>query len=291
MVGAVVAAGTVGAAIPLAGPFRVAIGLGAAVVVAAVALHPPLGAYALIGITPLVAGIDRDTVLPVLRPNEALAMLVGFGLLVRAAVRFPSGGLPHIRVGPVDRSIVLLAAAASILPLAWMLVRGQDIVADDLLYALMIWKYYGVYLIVRASIRTVREVKVCLGIALVSATIVSVLAVLDSLHVLGVTRLLAPYYTPYGNAAALHDNRGGATLSLPVAVADLLTFNLAVVIGLLVRHSFHRGLLWFCGGLFVLGALSSGEFSALIALVVGTLTAAVVTRRVRPVVALVPAVA
>jgi hypothetical protein len=278
-----------GAAIPFVPPARLLVGLVAGLVVVAVALRPATAAYVLIGVTPLVAGIDRGLLIPVLRPNEALLALVAAGLLVRGVVRAASGSLPRLEVDATDVSILLLAFVSSLLPVAWMLARGRRIEQDDLLYALMIWKYYGVYLVARVSVRTERQVRTCLWIAMVSAAVVAVLAVLQSLQLFGVTALLARYYKPYGSAQALLNNRGGSTLALPIVVADLLTFNLAIAVGLLVRRQGRRWLLVLLGMLFVVGTVAAGEFSGATGLLLGVVVAALVARQVRWLFGFVPA--
>src|SRR5206468_2652353 len=118
-----------------------------------------------VGVTPLVAGIDRGLAIPVLRPNEALLVLVGAGLLARGVVRLAGGNLPRPQADATDVAVLLLAFASSVVPLAWMAARGQPLAQDDLLYALMIWKYYAVYLVARASVRSGRQVRTCLWIA------------------------------------------------------------------------------------------------------------------------------
>jgi hypothetical protein len=282
------AAGTVGVGVASVRPMLAILALAALLLGAAVVFHPPLAAYLLIGITPLVAGIDRGRVIPVVRPNEALALLVGAALVARGIALLRSGSLPRLRLGSTDVTILLLAVTSSILPLAWMLLRGQAVEQDDLLYALMIWKYYGVFLIIRASIRTERQVRACLWISMIAASVVAVIAILQSLQLFGVTRILSSYYTPYGSVQALQNNRGGSTLSLPIAVADLMTFNLAIAVGFLARERRNRGVLLALGGLFVVGVVAAGEFSGLLGLVVGVVIMSLAARRVRPLAGFVP---
>jgi hypothetical protein len=280
-----------GASVPVVPPLLLAAAVGAAVIVCSVALYPSLAAYLLLGVTPLVAGIDRGTVIPVLRPNEALAVLVGAGLMVRWLSQLRSGGLLWPSPTKTDLSILVVAVTSSVLPLAWMLLRGRAVESDDLLYSIMVWKYYGVFLIVRASLRTEREVYRCLWISMCVAAVVAVVAIMQSLQIGSVTGFLATHYSPYGNVQAVQNSRGGATLSLPIAVADLMTFNLGVLVGLLLRDRSQRTLLFALGGLFVAGVLSSGEFSGVIGLIVGMVALATITRRVRPVLWLAPALA
>ena len=196
----------------------------------AIALHPPLAAYLLVGVTPLVAGIDRGRLIPVLRPAEALELLAGGALLSRALILARDGGRSRWRMGPLDAAILALAVASSILPIAWMLVRGVAVVQDDVLYGLIIWKYYGLFLIVRASIRTDREIRNLLVVSVATGLVVAIVGIVQSLQLLGVPRLLSSLYSPYGNTDALTNSRGGSTLALPIAAADLLLLDLGIVL-------------------------------------------------------------
>jgi hypothetical protein len=281
-------AALIGASIPLVGHTLFAVVLGACVVAIAVAFHPPLAAYLLIGITPLVAGIDRGLVIPVLRPNEALLMLVGGILVARGIVHAGAGTMPRLRMDRTNLSILLLAIAASVIPLAWMLARGAPIAQDDILYALIPWKYYAVFLVVRASVRTEREVRNCLHVSMAAASLVAVIAIMQALQLFGVTAALASYYKPFGNEQALLNGRGGSTLSLPIAQADLMIFNLAIAVGFLLRLRTNRGIYYVLAGLFVAGVIASGEFSGAIGLVLAIVVLALVTRNVKPLAASVP---
>ena len=278
----------IGAATAYLPPSLLVLGLSTLLIVLVVAVRPAVGAYVLIGVTPLVAGMDRGLVIPVLRPNEAVLLLVAAGLLVRGVMRAASGTLPRPTIGATDLAILLLAFTSSALPLAVMLARDRPVAQDDLLYALMVWKYYGVYLVARTSIRTDDQVRICLWVSMIAASLVAGVAVLQALQLFGVPRALSTYYAPYGSTEALLNNRGGSTLALPIAVADLLTFNLGIVVGLLVRRSRARPALVILGATFVIGVLASGQISGAFGLVLGVVVMAVVTRRVRLLAAFIP---
>jgi hypothetical protein len=255
------------------GALAVALGIG-------VALHPPLAAYLLVGVTPLVAGIDRGRLIPVLRPAEALELLAGGALLARALILARDGAGTRWKMRPLDAAILALAVTSSILPLAWMLVRGVAIAQDDVLYALIIWKYYGLFVIVRASVRTDREIRTLLVISVGTGLVVAIVGIVQSLQLLGVPRLLSSLYSPYGNTEALTNNRGGSTLALPIAAADLLLLNLGIVLAAWPRLS--RGWAWLAAGIaavFTTGIVASGEISAIVGLVVVLVALVWVSRR------------
>jgi hypothetical protein len=248
--------------------------------VAAIALFPAAAAYLLIATTPLVAGINRGSALPALRPNEALLLLIGLALCIRAVVSLRVPTTARLRLSRLDVAILLLAVTSSVIPLAWLGVRGQPIEQDDVLYALMVWKYYAVFCVFRGMVRNMAQVRTCLWLSMGAAAVVAVLAILQSLQRFGVAGFLAAHYAPYGNLTAVTNNRGGSTLGLPIAVADLLTFNLAIAFGLL-SSSRRRNLLLGLASLFVLGVFAAGEFSGLIALLLGVVAIAFATRRIR----------
>jgi hypothetical protein len=275
------AAIAVGAAASVAPPLLFVGGLVAATLTVVVAVHPPVAAYVLIGVTPLIAGIDRDRLVPVLRPAEVLAFVLAGGLCAGGLIRLRTGRLPHLRLTRTDLSILALAVTSSVLPLAWMVVRHVDVTQDDILYALMMWKYYGVYLIVRFSVRTWPEVRRCVWISMASAAVVAVLAILQALQLFGVARLLGGLYAPSGVVAGLTNSRGGATLALPIAAADLMILNLGLAVGLLLKDAGRRAVLVPAMGLFAMGVLASGQISAMIALAIALFSLAVMTRRAR----------
>jgi hypothetical protein len=246
-------------------------------VLALVYSRPALAGYLVVGLTPLLAGIDRGQAVPFFRPSEAIALVVGLALAARALVGLQTGSKPRLHINRIEVAIVLMAVSNSVLPLVWLLARQHPITTDDILYALVLWKYLGIYLIVRASITTQAQVLRCLWVSVAAAFTVAVIAILQSLALFGVSALLATYYSPFGYSNLLHNSRGSSTLALPAATADLLIFNLAVLTGLWLCTRKHSVPLAIIATTFIVGTLSAGEFSSAIGLVVGIVVIALVT--------------
>ncbi len=243
--------------------------------------RPAAAAYLLIFLTPLIVGIDAGAVIPLLRPNEALMVLSGavIGLRWLAGVRTGDRGWP--RIDRVDASIVALGITSSALPLMMMAVRQRAITSSDLLYCIVIWKLLAEYVIVRSAISTREQAMRCLVLSMVSAAIVCVVAILQSLSLLGVPGLLARYYAPLGVTSALSIGRGSSLLSLPAAVADLAILNLAIAIGMIARGYPRRAWLGGLAVLYALGVGAAAEFSTVIGLFVALAAIVALTRWAR----------
>jgi putative peptidoglycan lipid II flippase len=266
-----------------------AVGIALLVALAAGAwARPALAAYLLIALTPLTVGINRGSALPVLRPSEALALVLGGTLAVRGVVRLRTGQMPRLRLDRLELALLLMAVASSLVPLLWMTIRQAAITKDDLLYALVLWKYLGLYTIIRFSVSTERQVLRCMWLFVGAASIVALLAIVQSLGVSSVSHVLTTYYAPFGNTGAFQA-RGSSTLGLPAATADLAIINLAVVSGLWTRYRRYRPVLAGAAALLVMGTLSAGEFSSAIGLFIGVICIAIVTRKPRLLWAFVPA--
>jgi hypothetical protein len=246
-----------------------------------IAVRPALGAYLLIGLTPLIAGIDRGAVIPLLRPNEALLLLVIAPLLVRGLLTAVTRSALRFRFTALDAAIVAMAVCSSLVPLLWMVARQREVSGDDLLYAVTLWKYYALYLAVRVGISRVDQLRRCLAIAMLAGAVVGLLAILQSLGLFGVPELLGRWYAPFGDQTALEIQRGTSLLASSFAVADVMIFNLAIAVAALAKGVGPRLPLMGLSGLFVVGCLASGQFSGIIALFVGLAVVGWVTGTLR----------
>ncbi|MCU1658677.1 MAG: hypothetical protein JWO57_3333 [Pseudonocardiales bacterium] len=263
----------------------------AVALVALVAVRPQVGGYLVIAATPLIVGIDRGQIVPFLRPSEALALAVGCGLALRGALQWQTGATRHPHLTRLELALVIMATCNSVVPLIWMLVRQHPIGPDDLLYALVLWKLIGVYVLVRVSIKTDRQAMLCLWLSVIAASVVAIVALLQSLGLFGVPHFLATYYAPFGYTNLAQNSRGSSTVALPAATADLMIYNLAVVSGLWIFSRRSRPALAVVAMLFIFGALSAGEFSSAIGLIIGVCCIAIVTSYPRLLAFFVPAAA
>ncbi len=270
-------------------PWLVALGVAAAVAVTVCFLHPPAAAYLLIATSPLLAGMDRGAVVPVLRLNEAIALLLGGTVLVRALLRGRRDGDSRRPLRRAEVSLLFLLATGSVLPLLWMLLRQRPISQLDVFYALVLWKCLGVYLVVRTTITSQRQIRRCLFIAMSAAAVAALVGVLQSLQLFGVPRLIAQYFGPEGSAGEDATYWGTSTVGHAQAMGDVMAFNLAIALAWLSRRMPLRPVVLGFAGLFVLGAVTTGEFSSVIAIFVAFCIAGIATRTLhRAVVGILP---
>ncbi len=251
----------------------------AAGLVALAYARPAWAAYLLLGVTPLTAGIARGTYVPVLRPHEALGLLLGSGVALRALASLRAGYRIRPRMTGVDWAILAMAATSSVLPLLWMAARGLAPTTEDLFYASTIWKFYGLFVLVRTCVRTDRQVRRCLQVTLAAYAVVAVITMLQSLQLAGVPELVDMIYAtddPLGPAVG----RGTATLGSSIAVGDVMAVCLAICL-VWLRERGHRVVLGGLAVLFAFGGLASGQFSGLFALGVVVFAVAAVTGHVR----------
>ena len=269
------------AAVSALRPLALVAGLLVLAVMACVWRWPPVAAYLAIGLTPLTVSLNLGNALPLLRPNEAIDLVLGSALIARGIALVRSGELPHIRLTRVELAIVLMAVTNSLTTLLWMAVRQEPISHDDLLYALVMWKLLGLYALVRGSISTDRQIRRCLWISVTLACVVAVVAIMQSLDLAGVPGLLTQFFGGSSTSGPAVGARGSSLLGLTAASADLMIFNLAVVSGLWTRYHRHRLILVAAAALMVFGVVSAGEFSSAIGLVVGAVCIALVSRSPR----------
>jgi putative peptidoglycan lipid II flippase len=250
--------------------------------------RPAVAAYLLIFLTPLIVSVNVGSVIPLVRPNEALMALLGAALALRWLARLRSGEFRWPRMGGVEVALIALGLASSVVPLAMMLVRQRPIAKDDILYCLVLWKLFAEYIIVRSAISTREQAMRCLWLSMWSAAIVGAIGIVQSLGVAGVPGLVAKLTSTSGAQSMESIGRGSSLLGLPGATADLAILNLGIAIALLVRGHPRRRLLAGLCVLFALSVVGAAEFATVIGLVVAVIALLVLTKSRRFAIYLVP---
>jgi peptidoglycan biosynthesis protein MviN/MurJ (putative lipid II flippase) len=244
-------------------------------IVCVVSVRPSYAAYIYLCLVPFITGIERGKLLPLLRPNEGLEVLLLLALVLNGLKTWSHGATLRVIVSTSDRAFLALVLFGSVWPLAWLSLRGLPTKASDAMAVLPLWRLLGLLVLFRVAVRTQTEVRNCCWIVLVSAVPLALLAVLQSRGVGVIDFALSDLW---GDNSA---GRGGATLGSSIAVGDYLSFCFAL--GLLMRHrrKEHSRLLAGLAGVCALGALGSGQFSGFIGVVVVSVIVAQRTRAIR----------
>jgi putative peptidoglycan lipid II flippase len=260
----------------------------ASILIGVVMARPVIAAYLMIFLSPLVVGVNAGTIIPALRPNEALMVVCALAIGLRFLFKLRPGELRRPRVDGVDLSLIALCVASSVLPLIMMAVRQRAVSSDDLLYSVVLWKLYAEYVIIRTVVTTREQAMRCLWLSMLAAAVVCGVGIMQSLHLAGVPGLLAKYYAPLGIDTSLSNGRGSSLLGLPAATADLAILNMSIAIAMLVRGNPRWRSLTAIGVLCALGVVAAAEFSTLIGLIVAVGTLLVLTRSRRLAAAIIP---
>jgi hypothetical protein len=262
LVAGAVAAVLVGAAAGTVGPIVLVV-LAAAGLFALAATRPVSAAYVYLAAMPFITGIERGALVPLMRPNEALQLLLIVGVVSGAYVRSLTRREAVVSVTRLDRTIVVLAVLASVWPVAWLLLRGESPTMEDLLSTVTLWRLAALYALFRYVVRTPEQLRRCVGILLVAASALAAITVLEALGAPSIGGLVDG-----AGGAVGGDGRGQGTLSSSIAVGDFLAYSLAVVLALSLRARVGRWTAAVAAIVICCGILATGQFSAWIAALV-----------------------
>ena len=258
--------------------------IGAVIVIGIVGwvmLRPVVAAYLLVFLTPLVVGLNAGSVVPGLRVNEGLMVVVGLGIGLRWLVGVRTGEVRWPRITAIDVGLLALCVFSSVVPVAMMLARGRQLNMDDILYAIVLWKLFVEYVIVRLAVTTREQALRCLVLLMAASAVVALVGIAQALGVGPVNAILTQYTSSGGTAAVEGSSRGGSLLGFPAAAADLAIVSLGIAIAMISRGYPHRRWLAALSVLYVMGIFAAGEFTTVIGLVIAAVVIMVLTRYVR----------
>ncbi|MDQ4092274.1 MAG: hypothetical protein M3143_02315 [Actinomycetota bacterium] len=234
---------------------------------AAAAYRPIFATYAYLGTLPIIAGIDRGNLIPLVRPNEALLVVLLAGALAGGYYRWCRGDRVPVQLHKLDIPIGVFLLMSTAWPLLSLILRGQTPVTSDLAAVLPVCKLVAIYLLVRFSVTTEAQLVRCFRLIIWPAALVAVIAILQTLNFGPVVAMLHAVWTPDSNAAALAE-RGTTTLGSPLATGDYIIISLTLLICCAVRGLLDYRERLVLGAILGAGVLAAGQFSTWISAVV-----------------------
>lgn len=274
-----VGVGYVATMLPVVGLLGVA-GLGFFVAVMA---RPQLAAYTYAAFLPFLAGIERGQYIPYFRLTEVLQVVLTAALITRFVLTLLAGApIPKLRLTNVDRAFIAFATFASVVPVGWSLLRGIPLTQADLLSTIPIWKYYALFLLIRASVKEVHQARTTMVISIFVGCITGVVATFQALDLFGAPALLATFWAPPGTEAQeLVDGRGSSFLASSIATASYVTYNLGIAVALFWNDRSSR---WFAGPMAVvltIATFGTGQITGLLSMLIVVFVVAALSGRLK----------
>ena len=243
----------------LGGVVAVAV-VGVGVLLAVTAFRPAAAVYVYMAALPFLSGIERDELIPFVRPNEALLVLVLTGALAGGYLRLLRGGSPGLRQSPLDVPLFVFVLLSTLWPVVSLLLRGLVPTGTELTALLPVCKLAGLFLLVRLAVRTDRQLLLLGRVVTWPAAVVALIAVLQTAGFPPVIRLLSTLWTGGGDPAYLTE-RGTTTFASSIATGDYVVLALALLTALVVRDLVGRVERVVLGLLLAAGVLAAGQFS------------------------------
>ncbi len=239
------------------GVLGVLFGLG---IFAAAAYRPVFATYAYLGTLPIVAGIDRGNLIPLVRPNEALLAVLLAGAIFGGYLRYCRGETVPFRLHRLDVPLAGFVLLSTVWPLASLMLRGQLPLITEVVAVLPICKLLAIYLLVRFTIATEPQLVRCFRLIVWPGAVVAVIAILQTLQFGPVLAMLAAGWSPEAEAGELA-SRGSTTLASPIATGDYIIICLVLVLCCGARGLLERRERLVLGLVLGTGVLAAGQFS------------------------------
>lgn len=269
------------------------VGLLALAYVVAVARVPMIGVISILTVTPLLAAQERGYIVPGFRVHEAVifASIAGVGL--RALAAHLCGWGVKIKPHAVDLAFTVVAFTGSVVPALLMVSRGRSISTEGIGQLMVFPKYFGLYVLMRCSVRSFEHLRIALLTICGVGTVVSLVALVQT----AATQRVNDLFLSFGWEITEHFFIGKTTSTIGNAIllGMYLSMLLAVSLSLLFRTLARRQeAIWAnpkgrrntaaitgIAGIIFLACLSTGQMSTLIAIFCAVVIGLVAVRRAR----------
>src|SRR5262245_2133086 len=256
----------------------VLIGAGGALAILALAIRRPALACALLALAiPLSAGMARGAVVPVLRINEALLLVVAIGFLVHGLLKWR----PLIYSG-MDIVILGFCLLNVLIPWAVILLTRADAALDDWLVVLAPVQYLLVYVVYSRTEFTAADLRLLLNACMLASIPIAAVAGAQAIDLPGVRDLVGTYYPRAPQPAWDSLYRPASLLGHYSAVGafGLLNLILALALAATRQARFPGWWLALVMAANLLSLVASETYAPLAALAVGAVAALLVVRRI-----------
>jgi hypothetical protein len=195
--------------------------------------RPAVGCALLVLGIPLTGGLSRGSVVPVLRVNEALLLIVVSALVVREIPR-----RHRLAFTGLDLIVVAFCVGGVLIPWAVISLQHADASLDDWRSVVAPVQYLLVYLVFSRVDFSERDKRLLLNLTMLASVVVALVALAQVANLPGVQQVITAYYPP------LAVGPPGVTLSRPTsllghysAVGAFGVINLALALALAAARS------------------------------------------------------
>jgi hypothetical protein len=176
---------------------------------------------------PLSGGLSRGSVVPVLRVNEGLLLIVVSALVVRELPRSH-----RLAFTGLDLVLLLFCLGGVLIPWAVISLQHADVSVDDWRTVLAPIQYLLVYLVFSRVHFSGRQLTILLNVSMLASVIVAVVALAEVANLPGVRQAITTYYPPPAAAPGDTVFRPTALLGHYSAVGAFGVLNLALGLAL-----------------------------------------------------------
>lgn len=160
--------------------------------------RPVWGCAVLVLATPLIEGLGRGTVIPLVRPSEAMLALLIVGVLVH---EIPRRQIRNYTI--MDLAVIAYAAGTSLIPSLYLLLTGSSVDATTLFNIFAPLQYLTIYLLFSRVQVTDRDRRLFLNFAMAASVIVSVVGIAQLANVPGLQDFLYAHYPIEGEGSTV----------------------------------------------------------------------------------------
>lgn len=160
--------------------------------------RPIWGCALLVLATPLIEGLGRGTVIPLVRPSEAMLALLIVGVLVH---EIPRRQIRNYTV--MDIAVIAYAVGTALIPSMYLLLTGGSVDATTLFNIFAPLQYLTIYLLFSRVQVADRDRRLFLNLAMAASVIVSLVGIAQLAHVPGLQDFLYAHYAIEGEGSTL----------------------------------------------------------------------------------------